>query len=246
MKLLENKTAVITGGAKGIGECVARTFADNGANLVFVVDMDETAAKQTAQEITESMECRCIPLKADVSNEEQVADVFKEIKKYTDRLDILVNSAGICRIVDIEDLTTKSWDLTMNVNLKGPFLFAREALRMMKEQRYGRIVNIASQAGKIGGLMVGMDYSSSKAGLLGLTKALAKNCAEYSVTVNSVAPGLIATDMTTSFGYDPETIPLKRVGTPQEVADTVLFLASDLSRYMTGACIDVNGGMSMW
>ncbi len=246
MKLLENKTAVITGGAKGIGECVARTFADNGASIVFIVDMDEACAKDTAQSITESLGCRCIPLKADVSNEEQVADVFKEIKKQTDRLDILVNSAGICRIVDIEDLTTKSWDLTMNVNLKGPFLFAREALRMMKEQRYGRIVNIASQAGKIGGLMVGMDYSSSKAGLLGLTKALAKNCAEYSVTVNSVAPGLIATDMTTSFGYDPEVIPLKRVGTPQEVADTVLFLASDLSRYMTGACIDVNGGMSMW
>ena len=245
MKLLENKTAVITGGAKGIGECVAQTFADNGASMLFLVDLDEEALKKAVDAVG-SDKCRCVPFKADVSNEEQVAEVFRQIKKNTDTLDILVNSAGICRIVDIEDMTVKSWDLTMNVNLKGPFLFAREALRMMKEQRCGRIVNIASQAGKIGGLMVGMDYSSSKAGLLGLTKALAKNAAEYSVTVNSVAPGLIATDMTTSFGYDPEVIPLKRVGTAQEVADTVLFLASDLSRYMTGACIDVNGGMSMW
>lgn len=140
----------------------------------------------------------------------------------------------------------KAWDLTMNVNLKGPFLFAREALRLMKPQKSGRIINIASQAGKIGGLIVGMDYSSSKSGLLCLTKSLAKNAAAYSVTVNSIAPGLIATEMTTTFGYDPETIPLKRVGTPEEVADVALFLASDLSRYITGACIDVNGGMSMW
>ena len=134
----------------------------------------------------------------------------------------------------------------MNVNLKGPFLFAREALRLMKPKKYGRIINIASQAGKIGGLIVGMDYSSSKAGLLCLTKSLAKNGAEYGITVNSVAPGLINTEMTTTFDYDPETIPLKRVGTPEEVADVVLFLASDLSRYVTGACIDVNGGMTMW
>ncbi len=246
MELLENKVAVITGGAKGIGECVARTFAENGASLVFIVDTDEVSAKNTAQSITENTACRCVPLYADVSNEEHVAGVFEEIRKQSERLDILVNSAGICRIVDMNDLTMKAWDVTLNVNLKGPFLFAREALKMMKAQKYGRIVNIASQAGKIGGITAGMDYSSSKAGLLCLTKSLAKNCAEYGVTVNSVAPGLISTDMTTSFGYDPQTVPLRRIGTPEEVADTVLFLASDLSRYMTGACIDVNGGMSMW
>lgn len=246
MKLLDNKVALITGGAKGIGRCVADTFAEHGASTVFIVDMDEKALEEAKSFISENYDCRCLPIKADVSSEEQTIDVFKKVDEEAGKLDILVNSAGICRIVDINDLEMKAWDLTMNVNLKGPFLYAREALKLMKPQKSGRIINIASQAGKIGGLMVGMDYSSSKAGMLCLTKSLAKNCAEYSVTVNSVAPGLISTDMTTSFGYKPEMIPLRRIGTAKEIADVVLFLASNLSRYMTGACLDVNGGMSMW
>ena len=133
----------------------------------------------------------------------------------------------------------------MNVNLRSAFLFSREALKMMEAQRYGRIINMASQAGKSGGITVGVDYAVSKAGILNLTKSLAKQAAPFNVTVNSVAPGLIATAMTTTFGYDPETVPLKRIGTPEEVADAVLFVASDLSRYVTGSCIDVNGGILM-
>ena len=246
MNLVENQTAVITGAAKGIGACVAEAFAANGAGMLFMVDMDEDTLKKTAKGIETEYGCKCVPQKADVTSEDQVHAVFENIKQHTDKLDILVNSAGICRIVDIEDLSMKAWDLTMDVNLKGPFLFAREALRLMKPQRSGRIINIASQAGKIGGMIVGMDYSSSKAGLLCLTKSIAKNCAEFGITANSVAPGLIGTEMTKTFNYDPDIIPLKRIGTAEEVADVVLFLASELSRYITGACIDVNGGMSMW
>jgi 3-oxoacyl-[acyl-carrier protein] reductase len=144
------------------------------------------------------------------------------------------------------ELDMKSWDLTMAVNLKGTFLFSREAVRIMKKQKFGRIINMASQAGKSGGIMIGADYSASKGGVLTLTKTFAKAAAEYNITVNSVAPGLIATEMTKTYNYDPETFPLKRIGTPEEVADVCLFLASDLSRYITGACIDVNGGISMW
>ena len=244
MALLNGKSALITGAASGIGAAIAKRFAQSGCSQLVLVDLNDEILAQKARELKRDTGIECVTCRADVSNEQDVANVFAQIRDTG--LDILVNSAGVCRIVDIEDLQMKAWDLTMNVNLKGPFLFAREALRLMKPKKYGRIINIASQAGKIGGLIVGMDYSSSKAGLLCLTKSLAKNCAEYGVTVNSVAPGLINTEMTTTFGYDPETIPLKRVGTPEEVADVALFLASDLSRYVTGACIDVNGGMTMW
>ena len=133
----------------------------------------------------------------------------------------------------------------MSINLKGTFLFSREALNIMKPKRSGKIVNIASQAGRIGGLIVSPDYPASKAGVICLTKSLAKNAAAYNVNVNSVAPGLIATEITQTYHYDPETIPLKRVGTPEEIADVILFLASDMSRYIIGGCIDVNGGMTM-
>lgn len=245
MELLQGKVAVITGAASGIGAAVAKVFALNGAVCLYLIDLNLEALEKRAEMIENETGVHCIALKADVSNEQDVKAVFIQVAK-DGYIDILVNSAGICRIVDMDDVEMRAWDLTMNVNLKGPFLFAREALKLMKPHRYGRIVNIASQAGKIGGLIVGMDYSSSKAGLICLTKSIAKNCAQYGITANSVAPGLIATEMTQSFGYDPETVPLKRLGTAEDVAGVVLFLASDLSKYLTGACIDVNGGMTMF
>jgi 3-oxoacyl-[acyl-carrier protein] reductase len=246
MKLLHNKVAVITGAAKGIGAACASVFAQNGAACIYIVDLDFESAKETALSIATVEGCKCIPLKANVADEREVKTVFGIIKEKSGRLDVLVNSAGICNNTPIDELDMKSWDLTMNVNLKGAFLFAREALKMMRTQRRGTIINIASQAGKIGGLTAGADYSSSKAGMLCLTKSLAKSAARYGITVNSVAPGLIRTGMTMIFDYDPETVPLGRIGTPEEIADVVMFLASGLSRYMTGACLDVNGGMTMW
>jgi len=246
MKLMKDKVAVITGAAKGIGACCAGVFAQEGASCVFICDIDFERAKDTALSVAAVNGCECIPIKVDVTDEKEVKTVFEIVEEKCGRLDVLVNSAGICRIVSIDELDMKSWDRTMNINLKGAFLFAREALHMMQPQKSGTIVNIASQAGKIGGLTAGADYSASKAGLLCLTKTLAKNAAPYNITVNSVAPGLISTEMTTTFGYDSETVPLKRIGTAEEVADVVLFLASHLARYVTGACVDVNGGMSMW
>ncbi len=246
MKLLKDKTAIVTGGAGGIGAACAKKFAQEGASFILIADLNEQEACARADEITKEFGTRCVAVKTNVVNEQEVLRVFEEFRKRENRLDILLNCAGIGRIIDMDDITTQSWDLTMNVNLRAAFLFAREALKMMKEQEYGRIINMASQAGKSGGLTIGIDYAASKGGLLNLTKSLAKAGAEHNITVNSIAPGLIATEMTTEFGYDPQTVPLKRIGTPEEVADATLFTASDLSRYVTGACIDVNGGISMW
>jgi len=246
MRLLENKSAIITGGAKGIGEACTRNFAMHGACFLLIVDQDIATAENTASAIGREYSIPCVAVKADVSSETDVKKVFEEFQKHSEKLDILLNCAGISRPVGLFDIDMKSWDLTMAVNLKGTFLFSREALRMMKERGSGRIINMASQAGKSGGIMIGADYSASKGGILTLTKTFAKVAAPHNVTVNSVAPGLIATEMTKTYHYDPETVPLKRIGTPEEVADACLFLASDLSRYITGACIDVNGGISMW
>ena len=246
MGLLTGKHAIITGGAGGIGAACARRFAQEGATFLFIVDMNKALADEVAADIEASFGACCTAVQADVSNGADIKNVFCEYQACQERLDILLNCAGIGRAIGLEDITAESWDMTMQVNLRAAFFFAREALTMMKPFRYGRIVNMASQAGKSGGIMIGMDYSASKGGLLTLTRSLAKAAAPYNITVNSVAPGLVETDMTTSFGYDPTTVPLGRIAVPEEIADVTLFAASDLSRYMTGACLDVNGGISMW
>lgn len=243
--LLKGKNLIVTGGASGIGAACVKRFAEEGANYVLIVDINLEAAEKVAQEISQQTGAKIGAVKANVTLEEDIKRVFDVFRENCDTLHVLLNCAGISNTKHIDEITCEQWDRTMNVNLRSAFLFSREALKMMEAQRYGRIINMASQAGKSGGITVGVDYAVSKAGILNLTKSLAKQAAPYSVTVNSVAPGLIATAMTTTFGYDPETVPLKRIGTPEEVADAVLFVASDLSRYITGSCIDVNGGILM-
>lgn len=244
--LLDGKFAVITGAARSIGASTALSFATHGAKGIVIVDIDIDTANDTAGKISNKTGCKCIAVKANVADEADVLNVFHEVSSKFGAIDIMVNNAGLCKIVSIDEITMRDWDRTMDINLKGTFLFSREALKMMRSQNYGRIINIASQAGKIGGLIAGPDYSASKAGILCLTKTFAKAAAPFNISVNSVAPGLIGTEMTRDFGYDASTVPLGRIGTPEEVADVILFLASEMSRYITGACIDVNGGMSMW
>lgn len=246
MNLVKAKIAVITGAARGIGAATAYRFAAEGAKGIAIVDLDQERAEATSLDISTKMGCECIAVRADAANEEDIAYVFESVVSKFGTVDILVNNAGICRIVSIDDISISDWDKTMNINLKGTFLFSRAALKIMKEKNSGRIINVASQAGKIGGLIAGPDYSASKAGILCLTKTFAKAGAPFNITVNSVAPGLIGTEMTQNFGYEKSAVPLGRIGTAEEVADTILFLASDLSRYITGACIDVNGGMTMY
>ncbi len=245
MDLVKGKVAVLTGAARGIGRSAAEALAKNGAKGIAIADLDIDTAIKTAAEIADQYGTECIAVKCNVTDEGDVKSVFEAVMDKFGTVDILVNSAGISRILDMNELTMQQWDLTMNINVKGTFLFCREALKIMKKNRSGKIVNLASQAGRIGGLIVSPDYPASKAAVICLTKSLAKNAAASNVNVNSVAPGLIATEMTQTYNYDPETIPLKRVGTAEEIADVILFLASDLSRYITGGCIDVNGGMTM-
>jgi 3-oxoacyl-[acyl-carrier protein] reductase len=246
MQIIQGKTAIVTGGAAGIGAGIITRFAQEGARQIAIVDIDLSGAERLAETVHKQFGCECVPVRASIDSEADVTACFEIIAARFDRLDILVNNAGVGGVIDMDDLTPARWDRTFGINVRGSFLMAREAIRLMKPHRSGRIVNMASQAGKIGGLMIGMDYSCSKGAVLTLTKSLARVCAPHGITVNSVAPGLIATGMTDTFGYDPGTVPLGRIGTPEEVADVVLFAASDLSRYITGACFDVNGGMSMW
>ena len=244
--LVKDKTVVVTGGAKGIGAAIVELFAAEGAANLMIVDIDMDAANKTAKKISDKYKCKCVAVKANVADESDVNSVFEKMKSEFGRIDIMVNNAGICKMASLDDLTMEAWDRTMDINLKGTYLFCRESFKMMREKRAGKIINMASQAGKIGGIMVGADYPASKAGVLCLTKTFAKKAAPYNINVNSVAPGLIGTEMTKAFGYENETIPLGRIGTPEDVAGAVLFLASKYSDYITGACIDVNGGMTMW
>lgn len=243
--LVKDKVALVTGAAGGIGAACALKFARNGAKAVYVVDVNETKARDVVSKIGEH--CRCEFFRADVSREEEVTAIFRHIEETYGRLDILVNCAGINSLEPLEELTVATWDKVMNVNLKGAVLFSREAMRLMKQNRYGRIVNVGSISGQIGGIRTSPAYAVSKAGIMCLTKSLAKNGAKEHITVNSIAPGIIETEMVNmpGFQYSTDEIPMGYAGSAEEAADVVLFLASDMSRYVTGQCVGVNGGMFM-
>lgn len=240
--------AIVTGGAKGIGQAISLVLAKNGTNVV-VSDVDELAAEQTA-EIVRGYGCRSIVLKTDVISEKEIIGLVSGTVKEFGRLDVLVNNAGVIKMSPILDLTVDQWDQTLNINLRGTFLASREAFRVMKLQKSGKIINISSLSAKIGGHAAPADYSASKAGIMTLTKSFALAGAEFGINVNAVAPGPIDTDLTRAWGSEvnnefAEKIPLKRYGKPQDVAEAVAFLASEKSDYITGEIIDVNGGFLM-
>jgi 3-oxoacyl-[acyl-carrier protein] reductase len=239
----KDKVAIVTGAASGIGKSCALSFAEKGAKVV-VVDLNKRGAEETNLEI-QTKGGKAIFIKADVSKKEDVESIVNITENNFGGIDILVNCAGICQIRNIEDITEQEWDKVMSVNLKGTFLMCQSILKGMKKYKGGKIVNMASLAGEVGGILVGVNYAASKAGIICLTKSLAKYAAPYNINVNSVSPGFISTEMTKDFGYNPDTIPLGRVGTPGEVSDVILFLCSDAARYITGANIDVNGGIYM-
>ncbi len=242
--LLKNKIALVTGGAKGIGAGCAVAFAKNGAKVV-IVDLDEESAKETIAGVNDYSSG--IFVRADVSNEDDVKAVFDVVKAEYGRLDILMNVAGICSTNTIFIETMGGWDRMMDINLKGTFLFMRNAFLMMQEQKYGKVISVSSISGQVGGIRTSPAYAASKSGILSVTKSFAKLGATDNITVNAIAPGIIDTQITQAqdFHYSVDEVPMKRVGTPQEVAQCALFLASDMSSYITGQCINVNGGMYM-
>jgi 3-oxoacyl-[acyl-carrier protein] reductase len=247
-KTSETPVAVVTGGAQGIGQAICEALARDGATVV-VADLNLDAATETATAITDSGG-RATAVKVDVSDETSVTDLYQGILETHGRMDVLVNNAGICRMIPILDIEVAEWDRILAVNLRGTFLMSREAFRLMKEQGHGRIISIASAAAKIGGLAAGAHYSASKAGVICFTKSLALQAAPYHVNVNAVCPGPMATEMTDAWGEDTNDafkakIPWQDYGRPSDVAEAVAFLASDKARYITGEILDVNGGLVM-
>lgn len=243
---LNDKVAVVTGAAKGIGRAIALEFAKEGANVVV---NDVIDASDTVKEI-ENLGGKSLFIKADASDLKQVEQMFSKVIESFGRVDILVNNAGITRDVLLQNMSEDDWDIVLKVNLKGTFNCCKCASKHMIEQRYGRIVNISSVMGQMGNIGQA-NYAASKAGVIGLTKALALELARYGdITVNAVAPGFVNTEMARKvpekiMNKFIERIPLRRIAEPEEVAYVVVFLSSDLARYITGQVIAVNGGLYM-
>lgn len=245
---MQGQTAIITGSSRGIGRTTAEEFAKRGVNIV-IVDIDETVAKKTADEIKNHFGVETIGLKADVSKVEDVKVIFEESVKKFEKIEILVNNAGITRDNLLIRMKDEEWDSVLDINLKGSFLCSREAVKVMSKIKYGRIINIASVVAFIGNPGQ-VNYSASKAGLVAMTKTIAKEYASRGITVNAVAPGFIQTAMTDKLPEKVKEemlrmIPLSRFGTTQDVANAIIFLASPESGYITGQVIHVNGGMYM-
>jgi len=239
---IKGRIALITGAARGIGAAIARILAEHGATVV-IADVNYEEATKFASRLRKNGYI-AKEIKVDVSNEESVSEMTKNIVKTFDRIDFLVNNAGINNNVPVTELKIEDWNRIIDVNLKGVHLCSQSILKEMIKNGFGKIVNIASLAGQIGGLKVGADYTSAKAGVIGLTKSYAKFCTKYRINVNAVSPGFIETEMTKGRD-DPRSVPIGRLGTPEDVAYAVYFLLSPMSDYITGATIDVNGGMFM-
>jgi 3-oxoacyl-[acyl-carrier protein] reductase len=243
---LKDKYAIITGASGGIGAATALAFAREGAGGIIIADIDRKRAESAAAAITGETGVRCEFVEANIGNSEDIKKLFKTVINLFGRLDILVNCAGICNTFQIEEIDEKKWDRLMSINLRGTYLCCREAYAIMKKQYSGKIVNVSSVSGRVGGFTTGIDYATSKGAIITLTMSFAKAAGPYGINVNAVAPGFIDTEMTKDFTYfNPETLPLRRAGKPEDVADVITFLASDKSRYITGVTLDVNGGQYM-
>ena len=245
---LKDKVAVVTGGGGGLGRSICLALGREGSSVV-VSDIDVQSAKKVAREIKE-IGSEALAIRTDVVSDKEVNALMEVAAKHFGRVDILVNNAGICWVGKVEEMSEQEWDRVIAVNLKGTFLCSKAVIKFMKGRGWGRIVNMASAAGKTGGLLVGANYSVSKAGVICFTKSLAKELAPYGITVNAVAPGLIDTDMTRSFPEEAvastlKSLPLGRMGSSEDVARAVLFLISEDAGYITGEILDVNGGMVM-
>lgn len=246
--MLKGKVAIVTGASRGIGRATALELAKHGANVVVNYAGNAEKAEEVVAEI-KALGAEAVAYQADVANSEQAQALVKETLAVFDRVDILVNNAGITRDQLIMRMKEEDWDHVIATNLKGVYNCAKAVTRPMMKQRSGRIINVTSVVAVLGN--VGQaNYVAAKAGVIGLTKSLARELADRNILVNAVAPGYIATDMTDQLSDELKEqllaqIPLKRLGTSEDVAKAIRFLASDDAAYMTGQTIHVNGGMAM-
>lgn len=245
---LDARVALVTGGSRGIGRAIAQSLATTGATVVVNYRGNQAAADETVASI-EAAGGKAVAIQADVANAEDVERLFKDVSERFGRIDILVNNAGITRDTLMLRMKDDDWDAVMDTNLRGLFLCTRAALRPMTRARWGRIINITSVVGLMGNAGQA-NYAAAKAGIIGFSKSVAREIGSRSITVNAVAPGFIDTELTAVLG--PETrealikqIPLGRLGTPEDVASLVTFLASEQAAYITGQTFNTDGGMVM-
>jgi len=249
MKLLEGKTAIVTGASRGIGKAIALNFAQNGCNVAFTDLEVNDAAKELEKELT-ALGVKAKAYASDASNFESSNNTVVEIVDDFGTVDILVNNAGITKDGLLMRMTEDQWDAVITINLKSAFNLTKAVQPTMLKQKKGSIINVSSVVG-IGGNAGQANYSASKAGMIGFTKSVAKELGSRNIRCNAVAPGFIITDMTVGKLSEKviadwnSKIPMKRGGTPEEVANTIMFLASDLSSYVTGQVIPICGGLEM-
>ncbi len=246
MSLLQGKTAVVTGGARGIGKAIALKFASEGANVAITDLFYDDNAKDVEKEIN-NLGVKGKAYASDAGNFDDTDGIINEIVKEFGRVDVLVNNAGITKDTLLMRMTEDQWDAVINVNLKSVFNFTKAAQRIMLKQKSGSIINMSSVVG-VSGNAGQSNYAASKAGIIGFTKSVAQELGSRNIRCNAIAPGFIITEMTGKLPEDVKeawikNIPLRRGGTPEDVANTSLFLASDLSSYVSGQVINVCGAM---
>lgn len=245
---LGNKVAIVTGGSRGIGRAVALQLAHNGAKVVVNYAGNEQAAKEVVELIT-AKGGHAIAVQADVANADSVDQMVKQAMDAFGRIDILVNNAGVTRDTLLMRMKEDDWDAVLDTNLKGIYLCTKAVSRIMMKQKAGKIINMTSVVGIMGNAGQA-NYAAAKAGVIGFTKSMAKELASRNITVNAIAPGFISTDMTAVLSDQVKSdlvnsIPLGKLGTPEEIAYAVVFLSSDYANYITGQTLNVDGGMVM-
>jgi 3-oxoacyl-[acyl-carrier protein] reductase len=248
MQTLKDKVAIVTGGAQGIGRAIAEVFAERGADVV-LADIQIEKANETANSIIEQTGQRAMAFALDATSLEQANDMVEKTVEVFGGVHILVNNVGTTRDMLLMRMSESDWDLVLNINLKSVFNCSKAVVRQMMRSRYGRIINMSSVAG-IAGNAGQTNYSSSKAGIIGFTKSLAREVASRNITVNAIAPGFVVTDLTADLPQEIKdasmlTIPIGRWGEPIEIAHAAAFLASDDAKYITGHVLSVDGGMVM-
>ena len=243
---LHNQVAIVTGAAQGMGAAIAGRLAAEGAKVV-LSDINVEKVAQVAERISTAANSSTMAMKTDVTKEDEVAEMVEMAIEHYGTVGILVNNAGILYPTRIDNVTKAEWDEVIDVNLNGSFLCSKAVLPIMKANKFGRIVNMSSSAGRSVSTLGGVHYTAAKAGVLGLTRGMAKEVAPFGITVNAICPGLIDTEMARENcsperlrAYE-ESFPIPRLGTPEEVAQLIVFLATDAA-YITGASIDINGG----
>lgn len=245
---LDNKTAIVTGGSRGIGRAICLALAKAGANIVTCYANGADRANETVR-LCQELGVKAMAIKADVSSYDDVSVMVAKTKEEFGTIDILVNNAGITKDNLMLKMTETDFEQVIDTNLKGAFLFTKDVSKIMLKQRSGRIINISSVVG-VSGNAGQVNYAASKAGLIGMTKSVAKELATRGITANAIAPGFIETDMTAKLSETVvegmmNNIPMRRLGNVDDIANAVLFLASDMASYVTGQVICVDGGMAM-